>query len=132
MLVDVETLVGLRRKHCLEIRKSADFDKAGWFGSAFEFFIAGVRVDEREFFDFERRMLIQEGVVVEPVNRSWLPHAVHLFVKSRKQGSRIESVPRLRIEKAYEHIDRNWYFTCSGWLILTSGGRLRRKVVVNG
>ena len=42
---------------------------------------------------------------------------IRLFVKTRSQGSRIESVPLARLKKLSQRSKRTWHFE-NGWLIL--------------
>lgn len=42
---------------------------------------------------------------------------IRLFIRVRKQGSRIESVPLKRLKKLAGFKDRRWEFK-NGWLIL--------------
>ena len=49
---------------------------------------------------------------------------VRLFIRTRKQGSRIESVPLKRLVKLSMCRKRYWKFK-DGWLILEAFGRKR-------
>jgi hypothetical protein len=49
-----------------------------------------------------------------------LAKRVRLFIKTRKQGSRIESVPLEKI-KEMQSVPYKWWYYDDGWLVLGSG-----------